>query len=1328
LVECQQRFVDSRISQDRSESWLLSMRRFAGGHTMRLSTRFTIAMVALVLLTATAVGLLTYRNVVAIALPRGLDRIVTHARLIATVLDESLRGARADVIGFQAASAIESMAARGAGETDPTAKAIEAEAQNRLAMRFVAELTAKPDYAQFRVIGIADGGREIVRVDRSGPGGAIRVVPFNELQRKGDRDYFKAAVALPPDGVYVSPINLNQENGAFEIPFVPTLRTAAPIYKPDGKLFGIVIINVDLRPVFARIRADRLDGTTLYIVNGAGDYLLNPDPNREFSFEFGRRARVQGDFPGFAGLPTGDETPPQVLSDRSGARFGVGWASVRLAGGPKVIVIETMPYAHVIAAATAIRDPSLIAGLVAVLCALALAAGLARSLTSPLVQMTKAVTNFSGDGPIAMPVGGGAEIGVLADAFRHMAAESQAKTTALKREIEERRRIFDTSPDLILVTDRRGIIVRVSPSCEPILGFSPEEMIGRSATEFIYPEDLEPTRTEMRQARRGRITRNFGGRYVHKNGRVVSLDWTGVWSEAAQQHFFVGRDMTEQKLADERLREQKALLDSALNNMHHGLVMFDKDNRAVVINQTYIEMYRLSPAQAKPGCTMRDLLEQRTANGTFSGDIDGYIETLRVQDHDLDRIFNSPDGRSIRVVNRAMSDGGWVSTHEDVTRQQKDEAEIRNYAEREKLFIAAVESSNDAIVTKSLDGVITGWNKAAERLFGYSSQEAIGNGIDIIVPKELRSEVWTILTKIKAGDKVDHHETVRVHKDGHRIDVSLSVSPVKSPSGTIIGAAKVARDITARKRAQEALRESEQMARDIIAGSLDGFVQIDESGKVIEWNPQAEVIFGWSREEALGKRLTELYLPKDFETHNHAMAARLKAPGGSAKDGERFEYEAVRKDGRKIRVEAALTPLQRRDGYVFNGFVRDITEKMAAEEQLKHAQKMESVGQLTGGVAHDFNNMLTVITGTIDILAEAVSDKPQLAAIARLISEAADRGAELTGHLLAFARRQPLQPRETDVNALLLEAEKLLRPTLGEHIDVKIILQEDAWSALVDPSQLSSALLNLAINARDAMPDGGMLMVETRNVVLDEAYAKINPDVQPGSYVLVAVSDTGTGIPETIRDRIFEPFFTTKGVGKGTGLGLSMVYGFIKQSGGHIKVYSEEGHGTTFKIYLPRAGAEPELIPTVSPSSGIEGGSETILVVEDDALVRTSVIAQIKGLGYHTLAAANAAEALAFADSGAPFDLLFTDVIMPGKLNGRQLADEMAKRRSPLKVLFTSGYTENAIIHHGRLDPGVLLLAKPYRKSDLARMIRKALDGANVSPLSGDQALKAQSS
>jgi CheY-like chemotaxis protein len=258
------------------------------------------------------------------------------------------------------------------------------------------------------------------------------------------------------------------------------------------------------------------------------------------------------------------------------------------------------------------------------------------------------------------------------------------------------------------------------------------------------------------------------------------------------------------------------------------------------------------------------------------------------------------------------------------------------------------------------------------------------------------------------------------------------------------------------------------------------------------------------------------------------------------------------------------------------------------------------------------------------------------------------------------------------------------------------------------------------------MPNGGKLVLETSNVVLDHNYARSNSDVRPGNYVLIAVSDTGGGIPEAIRDKVFEPFFTTKEVGKGTGLGLSMVYGFAKQSGGHIKVYSEEGHGTTFKIYLPQAGAKGELIVEPPFDSQIDGGHETVLIVEDDALVRASVTAQIQSLGYQTLSAANAAEALAIADDGTQFDLLFTDVIMPGKMNGRQLAEEMVRRRSPLKVLFTSGYTEDAVIHHGRLDPGVLLLAKPYRKLELARMLRRALDGAETLPALMHQPRKSQ--
>ena len=302
---------------------------------------------------------------------------------------------------------------------------------------------------------------------------------------------------------------------------------------------------------------------------------------------------------------------------------------------------------------------------------------------------------------------------------------------------------------------------------------------------------------------------------------------------------------------------------------------------------------------------------------------------------------------------------------------------------------------------------------------------------------------------------------------------------------------------------------------------------------------------------------------------------------------------------------------------------------------MRHAQKMDAIGHLTGGVAHDFNNILTVITGTIGILEEAVADQPEYANIAKLIEEAAERGANLTRHLLAFARKQPLQPVEFDVNALALEAIKLLHPTLGEHIEITPLLAEDAWTAVADPSQLTTAVLNLAINARDAMPNGGKLAIETANVFLDENYASMNSEVTPGHYVMIAVSDTGTGIPPALLERVFEPFFTTKEVGRGTGLGLSMVFGFVKQSGGHVNIYSEEGHGTSVKIYLPRATGLQPSAAEARVSANIEGGTETILVVEDDAMVRRYVMTQIQSLGYATLEAANAPDALRIIDDVA---------------------------------------------------------------------------------------------
>src|SRR4051794_35161586 len=358
---------------------------------MRLSTRLTVAMVALVLLATTAVGVLTYRNIAAFALPRALDRIDTHAQLLASELAASVRGARADVIGFRSAvAAIDIMNAHLKRDTDPAAAASEAEWRRRLGQRFAAELVSKPNYYEFRFIGVEDGGCELVRVDRLGPAGSTRIVPDAELQRKGDREAFQQTIALPPGEVYVSPVDLNVEG-----PRIPVLHVAAAIHAPDGQPFGLMIISVDMRPAFAQIRAAPATGGLSYVVNDSGDYLVHPDPAREFGFEYARPSHIQDDLPAFSRILAADDAAPRVIEDKSGKRFGIGVEFVRLADGPKVAVIQAVPYAVLMAATTAVRDSSLMGGAVAAFAALLLALVVARSLTRPLVQMTRAVEGFS---------------------------------------------------------------------------------------------------------------------------------------------------------------------------------------------------------------------------------------------------------------------------------------------------------------------------------------------------------------------------------------------------------------------------------------------------------------------------------------------------------------------------------------------------------------------------------------------------------------------------------------------------------------------------------------------------------------------------------------------------------------------------------------------------------------------------------------------------------------------------------------------------------------------------------------------------------------------
>jgi PAS domain S-box-containing protein len=494
--------------------------------------------------------------------------------------------------------------------------------------------------------------------------------------------------------------------------------------------------------------------------------------------------------------------------------------------------------------------------------------------------------------------------------------------------------------------------------------------------------------------------------------------------------------------------------------------------------------------------------------------------------------------------------------------------------------------------------------------------------------------------------------------------------------------------------------------RTVMETALDAFILMDERGRIVEWNAQAEAIFGWPASEAIGREVVETVIPPLARAAHREGLKRFLETGEQRVLRRRLEVSALRRDGTEFPAELMILPVQIGGAWAFSAFVRDLSERERAEAQLRQAQKMEAVGQLTGGLAHDFNNLLTVVISNLDLIESRVGDDAKTKLLAEQAIAAALRGAQLTQHLLAFARRQSLAAEPINVNEVAHSTTDLLRRTLGEHVSVELHLAEDLHPAFADPTQVGTALANLAINARDAMPNGGKLTIETANKHLDESYAADNLDVSPGDYVMLAVSDTGVGIPEDVLQHVFVPFFTTKPEGKGTGLGLSMVYGFVRQSGGHVKIYSEVGHGTTVRLYLPRAKDGEALAREahVETHDATQPDGATILVVEDNADVRQSVVRQLMSLGHAVLVAHDGPAALAILRSDQRVDLLFTDIVMPD-MTGYELAEAAREVRPDLKILFTSGFAE-ASPHNGRVG---LLLSKPYRLIDLRRMIRAAL-------------------
>ncbi|MBR0711721.1 PAS domain S-box protein [Bradyrhizobium liaoningense] len=1166
---------------------------------MTLATRLAIAMILLVAAAVAAVGWLSHYSLERALLPRVLDRIESHSRLLVSQLEAHANGARADVATFRSRAAARGMIdAHFNGGVDPVDHLSEKTWRDRLLTRLVADVGANPAYAKYRIIGT--DGAEYLRVDRSGPNGSVLAVPDDQLQHKEERFFFQEAIKLSEGQVYVSPVDLNMDDGVIQMPHVPTLRVAAPLFGPGQRLFGIAIINVDMRQVFDRIRISIRPGEQVYVVGRNGDYLVNPDRTREFGTQLGTPTRWQNDFPYFAKLTGSTQSASQVVPGSDGKPGGSAIAPAILAEDQWVGIIRVVPNASFMAPAVAIGQTTLTIGLVAVLVAAVLAVLLARSLTRPIGRLTAAVEAIGHGKPAEIPIDASGETGMLARAFARMVEETKAKTSALEHEIEERRRTeaarddlavrerlfsaaVQSSDDSIVMQTLEGNIIGWNAAAERLYGYSAGEAVGQPTSILLPPDRREEGKDYLRRIARGERIEHFETVRLRKDGTPVEISVS------------------------------------------------------------------LSPIRGP------------------SGEIIGASGSAR-------RLTDA------RRTERAL--------------QQQLE-------ERRQLF----DASQDLIMIMNSRGHIVQISPSCEAILGYRPDEMIGrSGADFVHPSHLERSRED-MRALRRGEHPKLADTRCFHKDRREVWLSWL--------GNWSDQAKrfffVGRDMIEARLAEESLRDSEQLARNIVETALDAFVQTDERSIILNWSSRAEELFGWRRDEALGRSSIDLIVaPGERDRVREGLARFLDSRDGQILNRRR-ELMCCRRDGKDFRAELSVTALKRREGILFNVFYRDLTDKIASEERIRHAEKMEAVGQLTGGVAHDFNNILTVITGTIEILGDAVAKEPELAAITRMIDEAAGRGAELTQHLLAFARKQPLQPREIDINSLIIDTAKLLRPTLGEQIQIESVFEDESCVAIVDPNQLTTAILNLALNARDAMPGGGKLIVETGTAYLDEVYASVN-DIRPGHYVLIAVSDTGTGIPSHMLARVFDPFFTSKGPGKGTGLGLSMVYGFIKQSAGHIKIYSEEGHGTTIKMYLPPGKTATAVGDGVTPAT-IEGGHETILVVEDDRLVRDYVLAQLHSLGYVTLQAANAAEALAIVAAGKPFDLLFTDVIMPGKMNGRQLADELMKTRPDLKVVYTSGYTENAIIHHGRLDYGVLLLAKPYRKSDLARIIRKALNG-----------------
>ena len=886
--------------------------------------------------------------------------------------------------------------------------------------------------------------------------------------------------------------------------------------------------------------------------------------------------------------------------------------------------------------------------------------------------------------------------------------ERKRAEVALRASEERYRGLIESIPALVWVSDTSGRPVLNNRRWYEYTGQRPDDPMGDYWLEYLHPDDAagavaawdrckasgEPYTFEYRLRRADGAYRWFISKKTAIKGHAGIEQWVGICT-----------DIDDRKRAEEEARQTTALLEAVAEGTTDAVFVKDREGKYLLFNAAAARFVG-RPVEEVLGKDDTDLFDPVGARRIMtqarsimaSGRAETTEEVLTAAGVTRSYLATQAPYRNERgeVI-------GLVGIARDITERRRLAAEREELLARLQLHI---ERMPLAYILFDADFRVTDWNPAAERIFGYARGEALGMGALELVPPSFREKANELLVRIRAGDMGAQSGNENLTKDARTITCEWLNTPLASDGGQFVGLLSLVQDVSARREAEVALRLRDRAIQAVTPGILiTDPAQADNP--ILYASPGFLRLTGYAAEEVLGRNCRFLQ-GKDTDP---AAVARVRA---AIRAGEHCTVELVnyRKDGTPFWNELSVSPVRDDGGQLthFVGVQTDVTARRSLEEQFRQAQKMEAFGQLAGGVAHDFNNLLTIINGYSDLLLQSLpAGDPSRELIAE-IHKAGERSAGLTRQLLAFSRQQILAPRVLDLNEVVTDTEKMLRRLIGEDLRLATTLDPALWAVRADAGQVEQVLMNLAVNARDAMPRGGRLTIETRNVELDETYVRTHPDARAGPHVLLRVSDTGSGMPPEVRARIFEPFFTTKGPGKGTGLGLATVYGIVKQSGGHVAVDSEVGVGTTFHVYLPQVANAAGGSKTHRALRDPPRGTETILLVEDEDGVRVLTRRVLAGCGYTVLEAANGDEASRVASAhDGPIHLLVTDVVMPG-VGGRAVTELVAERHPSVRVLFMSGYTDDAVIRHGVIREGVNFLQKPFSPAALAFKVRAVLD------------------